>query len=376
MDIQRTMYFSFIIIAALLLSGALVGQSSAREGQFTTPAVIQANDHETQTDAPQEVMTVPAAGNRVAAGEVVTIIESQSANSGHDMDQQWLARAQTMGLQATIHPQTALDDAALLDTTDILIVASGVIDIPLPRRAMILEFLRTGKPLYLQNEYLCDYSTNLLFAELVDSLGGSITLDGTAPGDLIPMAVSGTLSTTPNPVASLSYFWYGCHGTADGVTVVPFLEHMGNHYGFVFTPPDPAHGIIITTSDQDWVRNTNGLATATMLQENILHYLAEAVSVGIIGTAGTPVDGFALQQNYPNPFNPGTTIEFSLPRANYVTLKIYNVTGAEVATLVSEQLPAGDHRYAWNAAGLASGMYLYRVEAGGYALVRKAMLLK
>lgn len=376
MGFRRTMYFSYIIIAALLLSGALVGQSSSRAGQFATPAVIQGNDPASRIDSQQEDGAISLTGNRVTTGEVVTIIESQSVNPSHNMDQQWRLRALDMGFQATIHPQTALEDAALLDTTDILIVAAGTIDIPLPRRAMILDFLRTGKPLYLQSEYLCDFSTNLLFAELVDSLGGSITLDGTTSGDLNPMTVSGTLSTTPNPVASLSYYWYGCYGTGDGVTVVPFLEYMGNHYGFIFTPPDPGHGIIITTSDQDWVRNPDGLAAATMLQENILHYLAEGGSVGIIGSAGTPLDGFTLAQNYPNPFNPGTTIEFSLPNANFVTLKVYNVVGQEIATLVSGKLPAGIHRYTWNAGDLASGVYLYRIDAGGYSLVRKAMLMK
>ena len=113
-----------------------------------------------------------------------------------------------------------------------------------------------------------------------------------------------------------------------------------------------------------------------MLQENILHYLNEGGSVGIIGSAGTPIDGFELQQNYPNPFNPGTTIEFTLPNADFVTLKVYNVVGQEIATLVSGKLPAGIHRYTWNAGNLASGVYLYRVEAGGYSLVRKAMLMK
>ncbi|MCB9087534.1 MAG: T9SS type A sorting domain-containing protein [Calditrichae bacterium] len=376
MVILRTINLLFIITAALLLSGSLVGQSSSRNGQSATPAVISSNGHEAGTDSPRENIVIPPTSNRVTAGEVVTIIESQSANSGHDMDQEWLTVALAMGFQATIHPQTALDDMALLDTTDVLIVSSGVIDIPTPRRAMILSYLKTGKPLYLQNEYLCDYSSNRLFAELVDSLGGNVTLNGTVSGDLDPMNVLGTLATTPNPVDSLSYFWYGCHGTGDSTTVVPFLEHMGNHYGFVFTPPDPGHGIIITTSDQDWVRNPDGYATAPMLQENILHYLNEGGSVGIIGSAGTPIDGFELQQNYPNPFNPGTTIEFTLPNADFVTLKVYNVVGQEIATLVSGKLPAGIHRYTWNAGNLASGVYLYRVEAGGYSLVRKAMLMK
>ncbi|MGI0009983.1 MAG: T9SS type A sorting domain-containing protein, partial [Nitrosopumilaceae archaeon] len=65
---------------------------------------------------------------------------------------------------------------------------------------------------------------------------------------------------------------------------------------------------------------------------------------------------FSLEQNYPNPFNPGTTIQFSLPRSGYVTLKVYNTLGAEVATLVAENLSAGRHAVEWNANGLAGGV--------------------
>lgn len=72
---------------------------------------------------------------------------------------------------------------------------------------------------------------------------------------------------------------------------------------------------------------------------------------------------FALSQNYPNPFNPSTTIEFALPKASFVTLKIYDLLGKEIATLVSEKLPAGKHQRVWEAKGLASGVYLYRLEA-------------
>ena len=84
----------------------------------------------------------------------------------------------------------------------------------------------------------------------------------------------------------------------------------------------------------------------------------------------------ALHQNYPNPFNPSTTIEFALANGGWVTLKIYNVLGEEVAELVAENLSAGSYKYDWNAAGLASGMYFYRLEAGRYKQTRKLVLLK
>ena len=77
---------------------------------------------------------------------------------------------------------------------------------------------------------------------------------------------------------------------------------------------------------------------------------------------------FELQQNYPNPFNPITTIEFDLPKSSDVTLKVYNILGEEVATLVSDKLYAGSYLYEWDASKLASGVYLYRLRAGEYTI--------
>jgi hypothetical protein len=72
-----------------------------------------------------------------------------------------------------------------------------------------------------------------------------------------------------------------------------------------------------------------------------------------------------LSQNYPNPFNPSTTIEFDLPKTSNVKLKIYNILGEEVATLVSGRLTAGSYSYEWSRpAGMASGVYMYRLETG------------
>ena len=85
---------------------------------------------------------------------------------------------------------------------------------------------------------------------------------------------------------------------------------------------------------------------------------------------------YSLQQNYPNPFNPTTTIEFGLPQTGFVTLKIYNIIGEELATLVSDRLTAGNYKYDWNASGLASGVYLYCLEAGSFKQTKKLILIK
>jgi predicted GH43/DUF377 family glycosyl hydrolase len=92
-------------------------------------------------------------------------------------------------------------------------------------------------------------------------------------------------------------------------------------------------------------------------------------------TAGIP-KSYALEQNFPNPFNPTTNIEFSIPKSEFVTLKIYNILGEEVATLVSERLTSGKYKYDWDASDLASGLYLYRIQTGSYVEAKKMLLIR
>jgi hypothetical protein len=102
-----------------------------------------------------------------------------------------------------------------------------------------------------------------------------------------------------------------------------------------------------------------------------------SVIVGIEVNESALPQSYELYQNYPNPFNPVTAIKFDLPRTSQVTLKIYNILGEEVATLVSAFLPSGAYKYDWNASGIASGVYLYRLQAGdGFIQTKKLMLIR
>jgi hypothetical protein len=85
---------------------------------------------------------------------------------------------------------------------------------------------------------------------------------------------------------------------------------------------------------------------------------------------------FALDQNYPNPFNPSTTIRYALPQRSHVTLTVYNTLGQRVAELVNAEKEAGRYEVMFNANGLASGVYLYRIQAGTFVQTRKLVLLR
>ncbi|MCZ7610242.1 MAG: T9SS type A sorting domain-containing protein [Ignavibacterium sp.] len=85
---------------------------------------------------------------------------------------------------------------------------------------------------------------------------------------------------------------------------------------------------------------------------------------------------FRLEQNYPNPFNPMTTIQYQLPQDSKVILKVYDILGSEVAALVNEEQKAGYKEVKFNAVNIASGMYVYRLQAGNYISTKKMMLLR
>ena len=98
--------------------------------------------------------------------------------------------------------------------------------------------------------------------------------------------------------------------------------------------------------------------------------------VGVDGETGAVPNSYNLSQNFPNPFNPETVIEFALPAAGDVSLLIYNLRGEEVARLIEEKMPAGYHQFTWDASNMASGVYLYRLQAGDFVRTRKMVLLK
>jgi hypothetical protein len=105
----------------------------------------------------------------------------------------------------------------------------------------------------------------------------------------------------------------------------------------------------------------------------VTYELTNPVYVANQNTA--PVE-FKLNQNYPNPFNPTTTISYSIAKSGKVSLKVYDLLGREVTTLINEDQAAGDYRVTFNAGNLSSGVYFYTMQAGNFSESRKLILLK
>jgi len=127
----------------------------------------------------------------------------------------------------------------------------------------------------------------------------------------------------------------------------------------------------------------NGKLTATQAQP-LIDYSNEIIDAinsellkqgNEVNTKIIP-DGFALLQNYPNPFNPTTTIRYSIPNSEFVTLKVYDVLGNEVATLVNEEKPAGSYEVEFKATELSSGIYFYKLQTNSFVETKKLVLLK
>jgi hypothetical protein len=106
---------------------------------------------------------------------------------------------------------------------------------------------------------------------------------------------------------------------------------------------------------------------------NVLGYNLKKVSGDTNNSIPTV---YALEQNYPNPFNPTTTINYQLPEKGHANLRVYDILGNLVTTLLDEELNPGYYSVTWDASGLASGIYFYRLNSGSFVSTKKLILLK
>ena len=155
------------------------------------------------------------------------------------------------------------------------------------------------------------------------------------------------------------------HGIADGGEERPVGHNYTHASGteIFFASADP----LLYDTDSAWV----GASELSPL----VQFIAEKI-VSVKLTDNSVPREYTLSQNYPNPFNPSTSINFSIPKSGLTTLKIYNVLGQEVATLMNKDLTAGSYSVDFDARELSSGMYIYTITNGDFEISKKMMLLK
>ncbi|MEJ2616292.1 MAG: T9SS type A sorting domain-containing protein, partial [Ignavibacteriaceae bacterium] len=144
---------------------------------------------------------------------------------------------------------------------------------------------------------------------------------------------------------------------------------------------DYGGGIAIDGSDNFYVTGYSGATWGSPIISHAGVSDAFAVKFNYSNIVDVEIDlglptEFELSQNYPNPFNPTTTIKYSIPKTSYVTLKVYDILGKEVATLLNKDKSAGNYQVKFNASNLPSGVYFYRIKAGSFNQVRKMLLIK
>lgn len=153
---------------------------------------------------------------------------------------------------------------------------------------------------------------------------------------------------------------------------------MGPKLGFLFTSDSGENWSLLPTPDSAYVTNisfpdsSHGYAVG--INGTILKYTYQKPNKVI--TDPTETGSFYLAQNYPNPFNPITSISYRVSSADVISIKVYDILGREVASLVNEYKPEGSYTVEFDGNNVPSGVYLYRLQTGAYSAVRKMILLK
>jgi hypothetical protein len=164
---------------------------------------------------------------------------------------------------------------------------------------------------------------------------------------------------------SLATVLAGLLGTATSAADSASLGFQRAKFNYDFFEADGSHG----------VHNTN--YARALLQSAIDNFSL----TGVARTDEAVPMRYALEQNYPNPFNPSTEISFSVPSRSSVRLEVFDMTGQKIATLVDEEMAPGSYRVQWDAREahgrtVASGVYLYRIQAGSFIATRKMVFVK
>jgi Secretion system C-terminal sorting domain len=223
--------------------------------------------------------------------------------------------------------------------------------------------------------FLYDKTNDTLFSGGIQWQGkGQITY----PKMFLPADSSGVLQTTITPPQSIEYYF----------NLIPELDSAEykmkadsawlnvNNLDIVneFAKYSYRVGLCLYTPGIG-VPIDNGVSDTVGAKWVIFLYYDNSTISGIVKSKEIP-DQFILMQNYPNPFNPTTTINYSVPAVSLVTIKVYDLLGREVETLVNDEKNAGNYSTVFNAGKLSSGIYFYQLEAGHSIATKKMVLMK
>ncbi len=186
-------------------------------------------------------------------------------------------------------------------------------------------------------------------------------------------------------ITSCNYYTYDTQANLiNYLIVLPQNDSLINNYKYEYAYD--MNGNAISGNSFYWVNNRwdpfDGVLELfyNYKEKSLTYYAKNAVvqyiTITDINENNKPLYNFYLNQNYPNPFNPSTTINFSIPKQEFVTLIIYDVLGKEIATLVNEELAAGNHVNTWNAPNVSSGVYFYKLQAGKFSETKKMILIR
>jgi hypothetical protein len=183
----------------------------------------------------------------------------------------------------------------------------------------------------------------------------------------------------PTPFA-LSGDPVGGTGWVDGIQQAPGDRRLGLSTGPIQLAPGDTQVVVIAEIAAGAQNGIDRLSAVSLFK-----YYSQLAQEFYDSTFPIPVSAndevqlpikFELFQNYPNPFNPSTTIQYEIPELSLVTLKVYDVLGNEITTLVNEEKPAGNYEVEFDGNGLTSGIYFFRLQAGSFVETKKMLLIK
>ncbi len=226
---------------------------------------------------------------------------------------------------------------------------------------------------------------NISAEELQETKEIQFSKENPTPGDTINVQVrvhNFSLINTPSPVEAEFYLGDPSNGGtlmqsitgASTFSTSDYIPARGSKiisFNWIFpadAPYNPKIYVVLDPNNKiDEVHESNNVGW------NLLTYTGGTTAVR---KNTSVVESFRLEQNYPNPFNPTTTIRYSIPQVRFVTLKVYDILGRLVKTLVNRQEMPGMHEVQFDGSDIASGVYFYRIQAGGFISAKKFVLLK